>query len=107
MKLKDLVMIFQEEDHARWVYDRVRGIDEEEVKPKIINKTSLQSIKTFNKVHEIDQFNIYVRLVCKDVSIRVLEYQKERNLVPKTLGFHYFDTKNNWYKSVQVSVNLQ
>ncbi|CAD8150041.1 unnamed protein product [Paramecium octaurelia] len=106
LSLSQLEVLFA--DKAQYVYDKLRGYDNEEVKKDSERKhKSILSLKNIKKTFSRDIINQSLELIIHDLTMRVTDYYEDSNLVPSVVVLHYHNVERGSHqKSEPVYLTL-
>jgi len=95
---EDLKILFFDEDDVNYVYDRLRGYDNEEVKNaekllKGLKTKSILSQKTMGRKPALNMkdLSICVDLIILDLFVRMNHFYDETTTLPQNLSMNYYD----------------
>ncbi|CAD8061714.1 unnamed protein product [Paramecium primaurelia] len=106
LSLQQLEVLFG--DKAQYVYDKLRGYDNEEIKKESERKhKSILSLKNIKKTFSRDTIIQSLELIIHDLTMRVTDYFEDTNLVPSVIVLHYHNVeKGSHQKSEPVYLTL-
>ncbi|KAL6761247.1 hypothetical protein V8C86DRAFT_906953 [Haematococcus lacustris] len=81
------------QERARWVFNIVRGMDDEAVKPKGLIK-SINSCKSFNPTSNLAQISRWMEVLADELADRMADDEWEHKRVASTLVLHYRASSN-------------
>ncbi|CAK80124.1 unnamed protein product (macronuclear) [Paramecium tetraurelia] len=95
-------------DKAQYIYDKLRGYDDEIVKKEVdLKNKSILSLKNIKKTSSREVIIQSLELILHDITMRVTDYYEDSNLVPSVLVIHYHNVeKGSHQKSEPIYLTL-
>ncbi|CAD8073295.1 unnamed protein product [Paramecium sonneborni] len=95
-------------DKAQYIYDKLRGYDDEQVKKEVdLKNKSILSLKNIKKTSSREIVIQSLELIIHDITMRVTDYYEDSNLVPSVLVIHYHNVeKGSHQKSEPLYITL-
>ena len=110
---EDLNLLFDTENEVNYVYNRMRGYDDEDVKTaesllKGLKTKHMLSQKTMGRKPAVSMsdLEVCVDLIILDLSVRMNHFYEETNTLPQSLTMNYYDNVDLAHKTKSCELRM-